>query len=147
MFKRILVPTDGSRLSQKAVEKAITLARITGASLVALHVYPRYTSNPYASFGPSDEVFANARLKQERAEANRIFGRIQREADAAGVSVEPVLAQSNDVHRQVIAVAREKKCDLICMASHGRRGISGVLLGSETQKVLIHSSIPVLVLR
>ena len=68
-------------------------------------------------------------------------------ADGASVAVESVLVESNDVAKQIIATAKKKKCDLICMASHGRRGISGVLLGSETHKVLTHSDLPVLVLR
>ncbi len=84
---------------------------------------------------------------RHKAEAEKIFAGIRKTAGSAGISVDAVVAESDDVHKQIIAVAKRKKCDLICMASHGRRGISGVLLGSETHKVLTHSSLPVLVLR
>jgi nucleotide-binding universal stress UspA family protein len=92
-------------------------------------------------------VLEEAHKNQARAEADQLFGAIRKLADAAGIALDPVLVESNDVWKQVIATAKKKKCDLICMASHGRRGISGVLLGSETHKVLTHSDLPVLVLR
>jgi nucleotide-binding universal stress UspA family protein len=147
MFKHILVPTDGSKLSQKAVKEAIELAKAANAKVTALHVYPKFSGSPYGTFGPAEDVLEEAHRNQSRASGDQIFAGIRKLSDAAGVALEAVLVESNDVWKQVIATAKKKKCDLICMASHGRRGISGVLLGSETHKVLTHSEIPVLVLR
>ena len=147
MFKNILVPTDGSKLSQKAVKEAIELARATSARVTALHVYPKFSGSPYGTFGPAEDVLEEAHKNQSRAEADKLFAAFRKLTDAAGVALETVLVESNDVWKQVIATAKKKKCDLVCMASHGRRGVSGVLLGSETNKVLTHSDIPVLVLR
>ena len=155
MFNNILVPTDGSKLSQKAVQEAIQLAKLTGAKLVVLHVYPKFSGSPYgmpsefgpSRFGPSEDVIAEAHTRQHKAEAERLFAAIKKIAGAAGVALETALVESDDIYKQIIAVAKKNKCDLICMASHGRRGLSGVVLGSETHKVLTHSAIPVLVLR
>ncbi len=146
MFNNILVPTDGSKLSQKAVQEAIQLAKLTGAKLVALHVYPKFSGSPYGNFGPSDDVIGEAHTRQHKAEAEKLFAAIKKIAGAAGVALDTALLESDDIYKQIIAVAK-KKCDLICMASHGRRGLSGVVLGSETHKVPTHSAIPVLVLR
>ena len=147
MFKHILVPTDGSKLSQKAVKEAIELAKETSAKVTALHVYPKVAGSPYGTFGPAEDVLEEAHKNQARAEGDALFAGIRKLTDAAGVTLDSVLVESNDVWKQVIATAKKKKCDLICMASHGRRGFSGVLLGSETHKVLTHSDLPVLVLR
>jgi nucleotide-binding universal stress UspA family protein len=147
MFKHILVPTDGSKLSQKAVKEAIELAKETSAKVTALHVYPKFAGSPYGTFGPAEDVLEEAHKNQARAEGDALFAGIRKLTDAAGVTLDSVLVESNDVWKQVIATAKKKKCDLICMASHGRRGFSGVLLGSETHKVLTHSDLPVLVLR
>ena len=145
MFRNILVPTDGSKLSQKAVKQAIELAKEANAKLTVLHIYPKFAGSPYGTFGPAEDVLEEAHKNQARAEGDSIFSSIRKLAN--GVSVDPVLVESNDVWKQIIAMAKKKKCDLICMASHGRRGLSGVVLGSETQKVLTHSKVPVLVLR
>ena len=147
MFKNILVPTDGSKLSQKAVRQAIALALESKGKITALHVYPRFSGSPYGTFGPAEEVLEDAHKRQARAEADALFAPVKKQADAAGIASETVLAENNDVWKTIIATARKRKCDLICMASHGRRGLSGVLLGSETHKVLTHSDLPVLVLR
>jgi nucleotide-binding universal stress UspA family protein len=147
MFKNILVPTDGSKLSQKAVKEAIELAQQSGAKVTALHVYPKFSGSPYGTFGPAEDVLEEAHKNQRRADGDSIFAAVRKLADNAGITFESVLAESNDVWKQIIATAKKKKCDLICMASHGRRGLSGVLLGSETHKVLTHSELPVLVVR
>ena len=147
MYKKILVPTDGSRLSQRAVEHSVALARATGASVVALHAYPKFLGSPYGTFGPAAEVLAEAHARQERAQAEVLFAKVRRTAETAGVKIETALVEATDVYRQIIAVARKHRCDLICMASHGRRGLSALVLGSETTKVLTHSTLPVLVLR
>jgi nucleotide-binding universal stress UspA family protein len=147
MFNSILVPTDGSKLSENAVQEAMLLAKMSSAKLVALHVYPKFAGSPYGTFGPSEDILAEAHVSQHELEAGKLFAGIKDLARAAGVALETVLVQSNDVYAQIIAMAKKKKCDLICMASHGRRGLAGVILGSETHKVLTHSKIPVLVLR
>jgi len=147
MYTRILVPTDGSRLSQRALEHAIGLAKATGASLVALHAYPKFIGSPYGTFGPAAEVLAEAHARQQRAETDALFASVRSRAKSAGVEADTVLVEATDVYRQIIAVARKQRCDLICMASHGRRGLSALVLGSETVKVLTHSKLPVLVLR
>ena len=147
VFNKILVPTDGSKLSQKAVQAAMQLAMMNGASLVALHVYPTFSGSPYGTFGPAKDVIAEAYAQQHESEAEKLFAAIKKLAAAAGVELDCALVESDDIYRQIIAVARKKKCELICMASHGRRGVSAVVLGSETHKVLTHSAIPVLVIR
>ena len=147
MFKNILVPTDGSKLSQKAVKEAIELSQQSGAKVTALHVYPKFSGSPYGTFGPAEDVLEEAHKNQRRADGDSIFAAVRKLADNAGITFESVLAESNDVWKQIIATAKKKKCDLICMASHGRRGLSGVLLGSETHKLLTHSELPVLVVR
>ena len=147
MFKSILVPTDGSKLSQRAMQKAMLLAKVTGAKLIALHIYPRFAGSPYGTFGPAEDILAEAHMQQHEAEAEKLFAGIEKLASAADVALDTVLVEGDDVHKNILAVARKKKCDLICMASHGRRGLAGVVLGSETHKVLTHSTIPILVLR
>jgi nucleotide-binding universal stress UspA family protein len=147
MYRKILVPTDGSKLSERAIEHAITLARGVGASVVALHAYPRIPGSPYGTFGPAAELFAEAEASRARADADALFERARTVAEDAAVTLETVLVEAADVYLQIIAVAHKCNCDLICMASHGRRGASALVLGSETQKVLTHSATPVLVLR
>jgi nucleotide-binding universal stress UspA family protein len=147
MFRNILVPTDGSKLSQKAVQEAVQLAKLTGAKLVVLHVYPKFSGSPYGTFGPSEDIIAEAHTRQHKAESEKLFAVIKKTAATAGVALDTALVESDDIYKQIIATAKRKRCDLICMASHGRRGLSGVVLGSETHKVLTHSEVPVLVLR
>jgi len=147
MFNNILVPTDGSKLSQKAVQEAILLAKITGAKVLALHVYPKFAGSPYGTYGPAEEILAEAHVRHHEAEAGKLFAIMKHLASAARVVLETALVESDDIHQQILAVAKKRKCDLICMASHGHRGLAGVLLGSETHKVLTHSTIPVLVMR
>jgi nucleotide-binding universal stress UspA family protein len=147
MFTNILVPTDGSKLSQKAIGQAIALASESKGKVTALHVFPKFAGSPYGTFGPAEDVLEEAHQRQAQAEGDRLFAAFHKSADKAGVPFDGLLIESHEVWTQVIATAKKKKCDLICMASHGRRGLSGVLLGSETNKVLTHSEIPVLVLR
>ena len=147
MYKRILVATDGSKLSQKAVEHALSLADLTGAEVVALKVVPRYPQS-YFEGGvalPASEV---ARVeKQWHDEAMATVTAIKSAGQKREVKVKPVTAKGDLVSEAIIGTAKRQKCDLIVMASHGRRGIKRLLLGSETQQVLTHSHVPVLVLR
>jgi len=147
MYQKILVATDGSNLSRKAVSSAIALAGLTGAELVALKVVPRYPQS-YFEGGLALQARDIARVEAQWAEHGQaIVDAVQKSAQAKGIKVKAVTAKSDLVGEAIIATAKKHKCDLIVMASHGRRGIKRLLLGSETQQVLTHSHIPVLVLR
>jgi nucleotide-binding universal stress UspA family protein len=147
MYKRILVATDGSTLSRKAVKDAIALGASLGAGLVALTVVPRYPMS-YFEGGASISPQEVGRIEKEWADRGQaIVDAVQKSAAAVGVKAKAVVARSDLVASSILAAAKKNKCDLIVMASHGRKGISRILLGSETQQVLTHSGIPVLVLR
>ncbi len=147
MYRRILVCTDGSELSGKAVDHAIALARIHGADLVALKVTLQRIEDHWDGQIGRDAVL-DAEQDKHRADISQaIVDRVTASASAAGVKATAITEKSNFVADTVIDVARRQNCDLIVMASHGRRGLARVLLGSETQHVLTHSHIPVLVLR
>jgi nucleotide-binding universal stress UspA family protein len=147
MYTRILVTTDGSNLSKKAVTSAIDLAATCGAKLIALKVVPRY---PQAYFEGSIPLSAEeiARVeKQWTDSAQAQLAAIEKTAKTQTVVTKAVTIKSDVVSDAIIAAAKKHKADLIVMASHGRKGIKRLLLGSETQQVLTHSHIPVLVLR
>ena len=147
MYQRILVATDGSPLSQKAVRSAIELSEATGAELVALHVVPRYPVS-YFEGALTLSIEEVARTEKRWADkAQLIADEASDEARAHGVKARSAVVHSDLVGESIIAAARKNKCDLIVMASHGRKGIKRVLLGSETQHVLTQGAIPVLVLR
>jgi nucleotide-binding universal stress UspA family protein len=147
MYKKILVATDGSTLSKKAVTHAISLAQLSGAELVALKVVPRYPQS-YFEGGmvlPASDV---GRIEKQWMEHSQtIVDAVAKSGTAKGVTVKAITSKSDLVSDAIIAAAKKHKCDLIVMASHGRNGVKRLLLGSETQLVLTHSSIPVLVLR
>jgi nucleotide-binding universal stress UspA family protein len=144
MFKRILVPTDGSDLSDKAIAAAIDLARTLKAGVIGMTTLEPYSYSNLSEYRPETLDDYEARMDQAGAER---LGRIADAAARAGVSVETVSVKSFSPYEAIIDTAKDKNCDLIVMASHGRRGLNAVLLGSETQKVLTHSSIPVMVYR
>lgn len=147
MYKRILVATDGSALSKKAVSSAIDLAALSGAELVAVKITPRY---PQSYFEGSLPLSPTEVAKIEKAwsdNAQKLLDAVVKSAKAKGVSAKGVVVKSDIVSDALIAASKKHKADLIVMASHGRRGIKRLLLGSETQQVLTHSTIPVLVLR
>ena len=147
MYANILVPIDGSLLSQRAVATAIGLAAACGGRVTALHVYAKSWDGPFGTFETSREALAGAFEAQAQEHGDELFAAVRRKAEAAGVGFTPALVQGDEVWRAVIAAAKRGRCDLICMASHGRRGIAAALLGSEMQKVLTHSRLPVLVIR
>ena len=147
MYKRILVATDGSDLSEKAVQSAISLAALTGATVVALKVVPRYPRSYFEVGMPVDMVDVKRIEQQWSDAAQELVDKVKAQGSAEGVTVKAVIAKSDLVAEAVISAAKKHKCDLIVMASHGRKGIKRLLLGSETQHVLTHSHIPVLVLR
>ena len=147
MYKRILVATDGSTLSKKAVRSAIDLAGVVGAELVALYVVPRYPVS-YFEGGITISTQDVARTEKQWADKGQaVVDAVQLLAQGEGLKAKAVIARSDLVAESIISAAKKHKCDLIVMASHGRKGIKRVLLGSETQHVLTHSSVPVLVLR
>ena len=147
MYTRILVATDGSKLSKLAVNSALDLAALCGAELVALKVVPRYPQSFFEGSVPlSVEELARVE-KQWTDDAQVIVDAVKKTALAKGVKAKAVTVKSDLVAEAIIASAKKQKADLIVMASHGRRGLKRLLLGSETQQVLTHSHVPVLVLR
>lgn len=147
MFKHLLVPTDGSELSADTVRRAISFAQDAKARITFFFAKPDYPVSFYgegALIDPtSPEKFADMAEKQARD----ILGKCETLATDAGVTSGSVTSTSEIPWQAIIDAAQGAGCDLIFMASHGRRGLSGLLLGSETQKVLTHSTIPVLVYR
>ena len=145
MFKHILIPTDGSDLSRKAVLYGVQLAKASGAKVTALTVtYPYRAATMDAVLIPVGEEDYE---EQSRLLAERAMEQVKMAADAAGVPCETIREVHDQPYRAIIDAAHALNCDLIVMASHGRRGISALLLGSETVKVLTHSTVPVLVYR
>ena len=147
MYKRILVATDGSRLSAKAVAHAISLARAVGARLVALHASPDYG---YVSVSEGSIRNAPPRKEYEAAaarQAQQILDGVVKKAATAGIDCEPVHMLARAPWEAILDTARKSKADAIVMASHGRGGVTALLLGSETQKVLAHTKLPVTIVR
>ena len=145
MYKHILIPTDGSELAETAVQHGIALAKEIGAKLTALTV-----SEPFHIIAVKTEMVEDTpdSYKQRTgARAARILGAVANAATAAGVTCETVHVQEEHPYKAIIDTAKSRQCDLIVMASHGRRGMSALVLGSETVKVLTHSKTPVLVYR
>lgn len=147
MYQRILIATDGSILSRRAVASGIELAALAGAEIVVLKVVPRYPVS-YFEGGMAVSVQEVAKVEKQWAEAAQVVvDSVKTKAEASGVKTKAVTVKSDLVAEAIVAAAKKHKCDLIVMASHGRRGIKRLLLGSETQHVLTHSQVPVLVLR
>src|SRR5665647_259431 len=147
MYRKILVATDGSTLSKKAVRSAIDLAVAVGAELVAVYVVPRYPVS-YFEGGVTVSTTEIARTEKQWAEKGQaVVDAVRDAAEAAGLKAKATIARSDLVAEAILANVKKYKCDLVVMASHGRRGLKRILLGSETQHVLTHSTVPVLVLR
>jgi len=149
MFKHILLPTDGSKLSDQGVKQTIKMAKALGAKITAVHVVNNYhVVLQDEGFLMPDVPVLRKRLEEIRSrQVREILGSVKEAADKVGVRCDTVVAIGDMPYEMIIKQAKKSKCDLIMMASHGRRGIKGILLGSETAKVLTHSKIPVLVLR
>ena len=144
MFKRILVPTDGSDITAHAVDTAIELAKVHGAQLLTLSVMEPFPYSAVSEMQPTPpQEFLDA---QDRIAAARIL-QLQQACAAAGLVFEGHTVEALHPWEAVIEYAQGQSCDLIVMASHGRRGVTALLLGSETQKVLTHTKVPVLVVR
>ncbi len=147
MYQRILVPTDGSRLSAKAVQSAMELAGLSGAQIVFLNVVPRYPMS-YFEGGIAVSMTEVGKIEKQWSEkAQNLVDQLKAKAEGLGLKAKGLTIRSDLVAETVIACAKKNKCDLIVMASHGRKGIKRLLLGSETTHVLTHSPLPVLVLR
>lgn len=144
MFKKILLPTDGSDLSDKAIEGAMRMAAKLGAAVVGVTVTEPYSYSSLSEYRP--ESFEDYEARMQKTALERLQ-RLESSGKAAGVKVETVVVKSFSPYEAIIETAANTGCDVIFMASHGRRGLNALLLGSETQKVLTHSKVPVMVYR
>ena len=148
MYKHILVSTDGSRLSAKAIRTAVQLAKALGGKLSGVYVVAPYTAPIYGEVVAYAPPMTPERYKELAGkEARKALATVEIEAQTAGVPCTTLSTTNEHPWRGIVRVAQARKCDVIVMASHGRRGLAGLLLGSETSKVLTHSKIPVLVCR
>jgi nucleotide-binding universal stress UspA family protein len=147
MFKHILVPTDGSTLSLRAAKNAVRLAKVHGARITAFYAAPDYHPNIAGDYMPANFVPLSVFEKQIKITADKYLDQVKKLSAVGGVACSGMYASSDSPYKAIIKAAKERKCDLIFMASHGRSGIAGMLIGSETQKVLTHCKLPVLVYR
>lgn len=148
LYQHILVPTDGSTLSKKAIKSAVRLAAALGARVTGAFIIPPMVSPMYTEGMMYMPAIAPARQRAAAKKAGaKALAEVEIMAKVAGVPYGSVLLAADTPWEGVLKAAKSKRCDLIVMASHGRRGLSGLLLGSETTKVLTHSKIPVLVCR
>ena len=145
LFKHILLPTDGSRPSEIAVFNGVELARQNGARVTAVHAIPQFHLLTYraASIEESQDQF----IKDAEEHAERYLAFVRRAAEEAKVECATLTELSDHPYDVICKAAKRLGCDLIVMASHGRRGLTGLLLGSETQRVLAQSTVPVLIWR
>jgi nucleotide-binding universal stress UspA family protein len=146
MFKHILIPTDGSSVAAKAIQASITLAKEMGAKVTGFCAEHPPLHRYQDGFSVRRELQAELE-RRSREYAERSVAEVAKAAKAAGVAFEPLVVRSVMPYQAIIDAAEEKKCDAIFMASHGHRGVTGLVLGSVTNQVLTHSKIPVLVFR
>lgn len=147
MYKHILIPTDGSKLSRRAATSGVKLAQALGARVTAFFAAPAPTPLIYEGLRPVGYTTLEGHAALVEKTANRYLGVIERACAKAGVRCKSIYVTNDFAADAIIDAAKKYKCDLIHMGSHGRRGLAGVLLGSQTQKVLANSKIPVLVHR
>ncbi|MDH3288170.1 MAG: universal stress protein [Betaproteobacteria bacterium] len=146
MFTNILIPTDGSDSSQRTVRTAIQLAKTHQARITGIHVIPDY--HLLIAYEGAFDPVTEERIEQEAKErAEKYLAFVRNAAGEAGVACDTICETSDHPYDAIIKTADARKCDLIVMTSHGRKGLAAVLLGSETRKVLTHAKIPVLVVR
>jgi nucleotide-binding universal stress UspA family protein len=146
MFKNILIPTDGSEQSQRAIRTGVELAKLHGARITGVHVIPDYHLL-IAYEGAFDPVTEERIEEEAKARADTYLGFMRETAGEAGVQCSTVCETSDHPYDAILKTADTNACDLILMTSHGRKGLAAVLLGSETRKVLTHAKVPVLVVR
>ncbi len=148
MYRSILVATDGSEYSSKAVKHAALLARTTGARLVLFHAAPHISAPSHSDgldirrWGTTEEA-----IEDRDATAHHLLTAAHKGVAAQGLMIEEQFSVSDHPYEAILDAAKRHDCDLIVMAPHGLRGMAGILIGSETQKVLAHSKLPVLVVR
>jgi len=147
MFRHILVPTDGSPLSRKAAKLAVRFAKEQGAKVTAFYVASAYRPGIGGDYPANTLVSPHQYLAKVKAQATKILDSVKSAAVKADVLFAANYATNDYPYLEIVKAAKRNKCDLIIMASHGRRGLSRLILGSETNKVLAHSKIPVLVVR
>jgi nucleotide-binding universal stress UspA family protein len=147
MFKNILIPTDGSKLSAKAIASGVAFAKGIKARITGCYVVEPFQPYYFGDYIPPDMPTPKEFERHAREAGEKYLERIAVAARAAGLGYSGSVVMADAPYAGIISAAKKGKCDLIFMASHGRSGLSGVLLGSETHKVLTHSKIPVLVYR
>ncbi|GBG00938.1 universal stress protein UspA [Azospira sp. I13] len=147
MFKHILLPTDGSELSRETAQKAVSFAKESGATITAFYAKPEYPVTYYGEGALIDPTTPEKFSELADKQAEEFLGQVEQLCGASGVKCQKLAVTSDIPYEAIIDAAEKVGCDLIFMASHGRKGITGLLLGSETNKVLTHSKIPVLVYR
>jgi nucleotide-binding universal stress UspA family protein len=147
MFRHLLIPTDGSALSKKAAAHGVKFAQETGAKVTGFFAAPPYRPVVYEDFVPANYMTPKQHEQATAKLAAKYLDPIEKACKEAGVPYQGLHVASEFPADAIIEAAKAKKCDLVFMASHGRRGLAGVLLGSETAKVITHSKIPVLVYR
>jgi nucleotide-binding universal stress UspA family protein len=147
MFKHILVPTDGSELSTVAVKAAIPFAKLHGARLTAFYAMEAVPSAAFGDYDLEDALSPDEFRASEEEKARRILSAVEEASKAAGVPCDTTTLATHHPYEAIIKTAQDQGCDLIFMASHGRRGMSALVLGSETNKVLTHCTIPAMVYR
>jgi nucleotide-binding universal stress UspA family protein len=147
MYKHILIPTDGSATAEKAVKAGLHFAKWANAKVTVFTAAPEYVVPSAADVAARRVVSIEEYERRAMAQANRLLGRITRRARAAGVSVDAEAVLSNRPAEAMIAAAAKRRCDLIFIGSHGRKGLSALLHGSQTHEVLNRSRIPTLVYR
>lgn len=147
MFKNILIPTDGSKLSLKAIKSGVALAQSFKARVTGCYVIEPFQPYYFGDYIPPDMPTPKEFERHAREAGEKHLEKIEAAARAAGLKYQGSVTMADAPYAGIISAAKKGKCDLIYMASHGRSGLSGVLLGSETHKVLTHSKIPVLVYR
>jgi nucleotide-binding universal stress UspA family protein len=147
MYKHLLVPTDGSKLSDKAVVQAVALAKALGAGITFLHATPGLPRPIYADGVSVDMISRKEYNQRAKADATKILDKATAKATAAGLTSQVMHVTTDAPWESIVAAAKKAKADAIVMSSHGRRGLASLLLGSETTKVLTHSTVPVLVVR
>jgi nucleotide-binding universal stress UspA family protein len=147
MFKHILLPTDGSELSERAVTKGIEFAKSINARVTGFFAIPEYPRAAYTYWEPTDAVTPEHYRLHWNDAAKKVLAFVEEKAKLAGVPCATVYESEIEPYEGIIRIAKQRECDLIFMASHGRSGMGALILGSVANKVLTHTKIPVLVYR
>ncbi len=144
MFKKILVPSDGSAQAHKAAEVAADLAKTQGASVIGIYVIDPF---PFIGIGDASAIGLQAYLSEAQAAATESLGDIRRMCEAKGVPFTGDTIERGSASDGILETAKAEACDLIVMGSHGRRGLEALILGSVAQKVLTHATVPVMIIK